>query len=204
MTSRPIIDAGPGLNFFSINQERLLLQILGPLCAPETVRDEVLRKASQDSRFERAEAVWRKLGPKWLEILSDANVPELNKAVTRISQIPMPQRMRNSRDLGETMVIAHAVVMAESGHDITVLIDDGAGSGLATIEARRLTMLREDGRDVGSLKLINTVTVLEKAVTEKHVTAKGELRTIYRRLRELDDGLLPIERTTLLPKSLWP
>ena len=204
MTPRPIIDAGPGLNFFSINQERLLLQTLGPLSAPETVRDEVLRKASQDDRFQGAGHVWRKLSPKWLEILSDADVPELNKAVTRISQMPMPQRMRSSRDLGETMVIAHAVVKAESGQDITVLIDDGAGSRLATIETRRLSMMREDGQEVGSLKLINTVTVLEKAVVEKHLVSKADLRDIYRRLRELDDGLLPIEQTVLLSRSIWP
>jgi hypothetical protein len=37
MSARPIIDAGPGLNFLSINKERLLIAILGPLSAPETV-----------------------------------------------------------------------------------------------------------------------------------------------------------------------
>jgi hypothetical protein len=29
MTTRPVIDAGPALNFFSIHQERLLLSVLG-------------------------------------------------------------------------------------------------------------------------------------------------------------------------------
>lgn len=48
MSHRPIIDAGPGLNFLSINRERLLIEVLGPLCTPETVQDEVLRKARQD------------------------------------------------------------------------------------------------------------------------------------------------------------
>jgi hypothetical protein len=41
---RPIIDAGPGLNFLSINRERLLIAILGALSAPEAVQDEVLRQ----------------------------------------------------------------------------------------------------------------------------------------------------------------
>jgi hypothetical protein len=58
MSHRPIIDAGPGLNFFSINKERLLIEILGPLSTPETVQDEVLRKARQDRRFRSATAVW--------------------------------------------------------------------------------------------------------------------------------------------------
>ena len=30
MTHRPIMDAGPGLNFFSQNKERLLFAMLGP------------------------------------------------------------------------------------------------------------------------------------------------------------------------------
>jgi len=41
MSHRPIIDAGPGLNFFSINKERLLIGVLGQLSAPETVQEEV-------------------------------------------------------------------------------------------------------------------------------------------------------------------
>jgi len=59
MSHRPIIDAGPGLNFFSINKERLLIGILGQLSAPETVQDEVFRKSQQDARFRAAAAVWR-------------------------------------------------------------------------------------------------------------------------------------------------
>jgi hypothetical protein len=30
MSQRPIIDAGPSLNFLSINKERLLIGVLGP------------------------------------------------------------------------------------------------------------------------------------------------------------------------------
>jgi hypothetical protein len=54
MSIRPIIDAGPGLNFLSVNKERLLIAVLGPLSAPETVRDEVFRKSRQDDRFRAA------------------------------------------------------------------------------------------------------------------------------------------------------
>jgi len=68
MSHRPIIDAGPGLNFFSINKERLLLGILGPLSTPEIVQDEVLRKAQQDERFRATAVVWRNRTPKWVDI----------------------------------------------------------------------------------------------------------------------------------------
>jgi hypothetical protein len=47
MSVRPIIDAGPGLNFLSVNKERLLIAVLGPFSAPETVQDEVLRSPSR-------------------------------------------------------------------------------------------------------------------------------------------------------------
>ena len=68
MSVRPIIDAGPGLNFLSINKERLLIAILGPISAPETVQGEILRKAQQDGRFRAAAAVWRKLTTtRWIQ-----------------------------------------------------------------------------------------------------------------------------------------
>lgn len=67
MNQRPIIDAGPSLNFLSVNQERLLIRVLGQLSVPETVQGEVLRKASQDTRFRAAGATWRKLTPKWVQ-----------------------------------------------------------------------------------------------------------------------------------------
>ena len=47
MSHRPIIDAGPGLNFLSINKERLLIGVLGPLCTPDAVRAEILSKAAR-------------------------------------------------------------------------------------------------------------------------------------------------------------
>lgn len=46
MSHRPIIDAGPGLNFLSINQERLLIRVLRQLSAPETVQSEVFNSPS--------------------------------------------------------------------------------------------------------------------------------------------------------------
>ena len=123
MSVRPIIDAGPGLNFLSANKERLLIAVLGPFSVPEAVQSEVLRKSWQDDRFRAAAAVWKKLTPRWIEILSDDVTPELATVVQRISGLPMDQRRRQPKDLGETMVIAHAVVAAESGQSVTILID---------------------------------------------------------------------------------
>ena len=48
MTGRPIMDAGPGINFFSIHKERLLFATLGALSIPETVREEIQRKSDHE------------------------------------------------------------------------------------------------------------------------------------------------------------
>lgn len=203
MSDWPIIDAGPGLNFLSINKERLLISILGRLSAPEAVRDEVLRKSRQDARFQAAEKVWRKLTPDWMRILSDDTTPELAAVVHRITQQPMGERMKHSKDLGEVMVVAHAMVAAEAGETVTVLIDDGWGARIASSEIRRLQRLRASGRAVGAIRLASTLTVLERAAGGKYVPDKATMRDIHTRLRSLDDGLPPIERTTLLSADLW-
>jgi hypothetical protein len=203
MSVRPIIDAGPGLNFLSINKERLLIAVLGPLSAPETVRDEVLRKSRQDDRFRPAATVWRKLTDRWIQILPDDVTPELATAVHRISGLPMAERMKQGKDLGEIMVIAHAVVAAESGQHVTVLIDDGPGAAIATSEIRRLQRLGSTRPSVGTIRLANTRTVLERAAGTEHLPDRAAMRDTYRRLRELDDGLPPIETTDLLSDTHW-
>jgi hypothetical protein len=87
----------PGRNFLSINKERLLIDLLGPLSTPETVQDEVLRKARQDERFRAAAAVWRKLTPKWVQILSDDQTPELAAVVHRITRQPLEERLNTRK-----------------------------------------------------------------------------------------------------------
>ena len=203
MSRRPIIDAGPSLNFLSINKERLLIATMGKLSAPEAVQTEVFRKARQDTRFRPAEASWRKLTPTYIEILADDPTEELSRAVNRITNQRMDERLKQPKDLGETMVIAHAVVAADAGGDVVVLIDDGRGAQIVTREIQRLRRVRAAGGSAGSIILASTVTVLLRAVGMQHIRDKGEMRAIYRRLRGLDDGLPPIEKTDLLTTPLW-
>lgn len=203
MTPRPIIDAGPGINFFSLNKERLLFNTLGSLCAPEAVEAEILRKAKQDQRFATAEVVWKKLPGHLMEVLSDDATDELAAAVQRISGVPFDRRTRSGKDLGETMVLAHAAVAAESGEHIIVLIDDGGGCRAAAIEARRLERLNDEGKKVGSIRLVHTVTVLEGAAGGEYIPDRGAMRDLYSRLRKLDDGLPPLDATGLMHLSCW-
>jgi hypothetical protein len=203
MSHPPIIDAGPGLNFLSINKERLLIGVLGPLSAPDAVQTEVLRKSRQDPRFRSAGPTWQKLTPKWIRILPDDQTPALASVVHRITRQPMAERLRHSKDLGELMVVAHAVVAAEAGESVIVLIDDGPGAKTATAEIRRLDRLRSGGCPTGVITLISTLTVLERAAGSEHIPAKDAMRHLYQRLRGLDDGLPPIERTALLTTPRW-
>ncbi|MBP2334014.1 hypothetical protein JOF41_000192 [Saccharothrix coeruleofusca] len=101
------------------------------------------------------------------------------------------------------MVIAHAVVAAESGDKVTVLIDDGAGARIATSEISRLERLRMSGCAVGSITLVNTLTVLACAAGGQHIPDKAAMRAVYQKLRHLDDGLPPLEATPLLSPALW-
>jgi hypothetical protein len=204
MTDRVIVDAGPALNFFSINKERLVLDAIGPISAPETVAAEVKRKARQDARFQAAKVVWAKLEQTaWLEVLADTVTPQLAAAVERITSLPMAARMRQSKDLGETMVLAHAAVQADKGRDVVVLIDERRGAELAALEAARLRRLGKQGRCVGTLSLMNTHLVLERAAGRVYVPDRTAMRKVYGQLRQCDDGLVDIKQTDLLSARVW-
>ena len=121
----------------------------------------------------------------------------------RLTQQPMAERLKRSKDLGETMVMPHAVVAAQAGADVIVLIDDGPGAQTASGEIRRLQRLRNGGSAVGSISLASTLTVLEKATATIHIPNRATMRDIYQRLRGLDDGLPPIDKTPLLTTPRW-
>ena len=203
MSQRPIMDAGPGINFFSLNKERLLFSVLGALSVPEIVEIEILRKARQEERFAAAERVWKKLPPRLMEVLSDDVTEELALAVQRITMMPMEERVRMPRDLGETMVIAHAVVAAERGEAVIVLIDDGGGRRMVEVERRRLERRRATSPGLGRIQLISTVTVLKQAAEKKFIPDKTSMRDLYARLRTLDDGRPPLETTGLMDSPCW-
>lgn len=197
------MDAGPGLNFFSLNQERLLFASIGAISIPECVQDEITRKSQIDQRFSAAEHVIRKVPSSLLEVLSDDASDSLVAAVSRISGMPHATRILQRQDLGETMVVAHAAIRAESGEDVMVLIDDDGGRQIAAKESRRLERMKKNGQSVGSIQLLSTVTVLEIASIQGILPDRTALQKLYRRLRALDDGLDPIKHTGLLDLDCW-
>lgn len=205
MTAPVIIDAGPALNFFSTHNKRLLLSVVGGhLHAPETVIGEVRHRGESDPRFTAAPRVLTKLaGAGRLTILSDDVTPALSGATERITGVPMVQRRRRARDLGEVMVIAHAAVLADAALDVTVIIDEGDGADVADREWQRLKRQRHNDPRYGSISLARTVSVLEAAIGSTYLPDRGAMRRVYSALERCDDGLVDISRTRLLDQELW-
>lgn len=189
-----ILDAGPILNFLATSQQGVLLRLAEQnglrLTAPEQVQKEVLDKAASDPRFTRTPVVstWRKLTSSHrVEILSDDLTDDtFEQAIGRVAGLPAASRIRDRRSLGEILAIAHASVLAQSGQDVFVLIDDGDGRHRASVEIERLTADRSSG----------TVTLWSSRQVLLHADREGWLPdpmgTIYNRMRRFDDGLPPL------------
>jgi hypothetical protein len=79
----------------------------------------------------------------------------------------------------------------------------GQAQRIATSEINRLRRLQSSGQAVGSIRLVSTLTILERAAGGQHIPNKATVRSIYDRLRDLDDGLPPIENTNLLASVHW-
>ncbi len=199
-----IIDAGPALTFLARKETtRILYGGLGTaeLFAPEQVEREVIRKSRQDKqRFGTAEATWKKIAAAHrLTVLPDDETKDLAAAVQRLCRMPMSERIREQRDLGELMVIAHAAVRAEAGEDVAVLIQERNGTAMAHNEARRITNLGGGGR----IRVWNTQTILLRAAGGQQLPDKAAMKLVYEQMLSLDDALPPIAETTLLTSAIW-
>jgi hypothetical protein len=199
-----IIDAGPALTFLARKDTtRILYAGLGTadLLAPEQVEHEVIRKSRKEKRrFGAAEATWKKIvAANRLTVLPDDETAELAAAVQRLCLMPMSERMRQQKDLGELLVIAHAAVRAEAGEDVAVLIQERHGTAMAYNEARRIKNLGGTGR----LRVWNTQTILLRAAGSAHLPDKATMKTVYESLLPLDAALPPISETNLLTAAVW-
>jgi len=209
-----VLDAGPCLNFFATNNQNILVRVVGKgFRVPETVRAEVERRSrdQRDERFARAWNVWMRLESNgWIEVLSDESTPSLLAAAKAVlTGASFPERLTRSKDLGETMVVIHAVEIAMRGNDVVVIIDDAEGRGLASTQTRRLerlSLLRREqgGAPIGRVTLMSTASVLAEAARTGVIADRAQMKSVYAQLKQCDDGLLPIERTDLLDPALWP
>jgi hypothetical protein len=199
-----VVDAGPALTFLARKDTtRVLIQGLrGGFASPETVRTEVMRKCRQKSQLlGTAETQWKMLeNAGRIQVLSDDETAGLSAAVQRLCNMPMSQRIRQGKDLGELMVIAHAAVLADAGHDVVILIQERDGTALARQEAGRFARLAP-GR--GTIRVWNSQTVLLRAAGSPQIPDKAVMKDIYEAMRLRDAALPPIEVTDLLTSPIW-
>lgn len=189
-----LLDAGPVLNFLAVNQEGILLKTASShhlaLHVPERVAAEVHGK-SQSARFAATSAyvTWKKLRTHGhVTVLpDDLGRSSFNDAVARVAKMPATDRVRSTKSLGEIMVIAHASVLVQHGHDVFMLIDDGEGRTLAKGEQEWLLRAGAPGR----LGLWHTNQVLKQA-DPTWFTGGLTWRQVYDRMRKYDDGLPPL------------
>ena len=187
-----LLDAGPSLNFLAASQQDLLINIAARLqCTlntPEAVDTEIRNKATRDQRFQRTPALstWKKLvAAGRVQVLDDTvtGSPAFEAAIGRISGTPAKIRVRQSKDLGELMVIAHASVLVQAGMHVRILMDESNGRHKAAIEARWLII---NGHSAGSLTVWSTQQVLKGAQQAGFI---GSWEAVYDQLSPFDDGL---------------
>lgn len=193
-----LLDAGPSLNFLAVRQENILIQAAASaslrLAVPARVEREILG-VSQNARFQRspAEATWRRLrSAGHIDVLDDTLATEpFIDAVTRISGQPAHDRIRTGKNLGEIMVLAHACVLAQQGHDVYVLIDESDGR---TRARSQITWLQEN-KATGRLVLWSTPQVLKQAAGQSGWIKHGlTWQAVYQQMRQFDDGLPDLGR----------
>jgi hypothetical protein len=193
-----LLDAGPSLNFLAVGQHNILVQAAESqnlqLAAPARVDSEIIGMSYGD-RFKNTgvRRIWTTLkNSRRVEILSDElTTRQFTDAVSRVSGMPAPDRIRSKKSLGEIMVLAHASVYVQQGQDVFVLMDDGDGRRRVSREAQ---WLRDQGHKC-QLVLWSTRRVLQEAGRQEG-WLKGGLawEQVYDQMTAYDDGLLPRSR----------
>jgi hypothetical protein len=104
----------------------------------------------------------------------DPEDKSLVRQVERVAGIPMVRRVKEPKDLGETLVLAHALRMTAEGQSVVVLIDESEGTKKARMYG---------------LKILTTVGVLAAAAGYGLIQDRREMQTRYESIAEYDDGL---------------
>ena len=86
----------------------------------------------------------------------------------------MIRRLREPKDLGETLVLAHALCLRNEGKSVVVLLDEVEGTKKARMYG---------------LTVITTIGILIAAANYGLVPDRGEMRETYEAIAQFDDGL---------------
>ena len=180
-----VVDAVCCVYFCAAGKSSLLISVLAALrmeiLIPAEVEREVLRK-----RLGQVQAHWPRMrASSRVKILGPLDPTDGQSlvllAVARIRETSACLALSRQRDLGEAVVIGHARVLADAGHQVCVVIDDQDGQTLATMEG--LTVL--------------AVEDLLMAAVQLGLLAPERLRKTYEDLIPFGSGLPSWEASTL-------
>jgi hypothetical protein len=180
-----VVDAVCCVYFCAAGKSALLISILAELgmeiLIPAEVEREVLRK-----RTGQVQAQWPRLrASQRVKILDELTLTDARAdvvaTVARVRGTSARLALSVNRDLGEAVVIGHAKVLADAGHEVYVVIDDQGGQVLATNE--NLTIL--------------TVEDLLIAALDLGLLAPEQLRKTYEALIPFGSGLPTWDASTL-------
>jgi hypothetical protein len=133
-----VVDAVCCVYFCAAGKHGLLISILSGLgmeiLIPAEVEREVLRK-----RMGQVQDQWPRMrSSSRVQILDELTPADIRSdvvaTVARLRGTSTQLALSTSRDLGEAVVIGHAKVLADAGHEVYVVIDDQGGQTLASCE----------------------------------------------------------------------
>lgn len=183
-----ILDAVVCVHFVGANLQRILTRSLEAaglvLLVPQEVCDEI---AGKDRKYPGLAQRWARLEasqfirvlPRLTAVDAPARVVEV---IEQIRGLEFEQAVRRRRDLGEVVVISHAVHLSEQGHHVIALIDDQEGQHLASR---------------WGLEVLTIEDVLAIAINLGLFPTVGRLREVYEKLRAYGDGLVPFPKSGL-------
>lgn len=183
-----VVDAVCCVYFCAAGKYALLVSILAGLgmeiLIPAEVEREVLRK-----RMGQVQVQWPRLrSSSRVQILDELTITDSRSdviaTVVRLRGTSTELALSVSRDLGEAIVIGHAKVLADAGHEVYVVIDDQGGQTLASIEG--LSIL--------------TVEDLLMAALQLGLLPSERLRRTYEDMIPFGSGLPTWDASTLKQK----
>jgi hypothetical protein len=181
-----VVDAVCCVYFCAAGKSGLLIAILTGLGMEVLIPDEVVAEAETKRSYgQLATHLGRMKASTTVKILPRLVLEDERTAVlanvARVRGMSLGLSLSSRRDLGEAVVIGHAKHLADSGHEVYVLIDDQGGQVLASGE----------GLD------IITVEMLLLAGVRLGLVPVGKLRSTYESLRPFGAGLPTWKASTL-------
>ncbi|MGW5333710.1 hypothetical protein [Streptomyces bauhiniae] len=184
-----ILDAVICVHFVGANLHRLLVEVLRQaelvLLVPQEVSDEIVGK---DRKYPGLKLRWTRLvRSPYVRVLPAIEAQTASARVIEVFEDvrgrQLEEALRDPRDLGEAVVVAHGVHFQDEGHEVYVAIDDQGGQALA------------NDRD---LTVVTVEDVLCMAIEFGKFPTEGDLKKDYSKLREFGNGL-PSYTYTELP-----